>query len=102
MSKLTESARGQDCQIRIPGVCNFDPETTVLAHLPGGGMGKKQPDWMGAFACSACHDAIDGRTRPPGRWTRHGADLDYYRIAHYEGVIRTQAIWFEMGLLEVK
>ena len=31
--KIRNSARGQDCALRIPGVCNFNPETTVLAHV---------------------------------------------------------------------
>lgn len=62
--KLRDSARGKDCTLRIPGVCNFNPETTVLAHLPCGqkGMGMKGPDLVAVFACSACHDLLDGRT----------------------------------------
>ena len=41
--KLRDSARGQDCTLRLPGICNFDSATTVLAHLPCGqkGMGMK-------------------------------------------------------------
>ena len=31
-TKLTKAARGRECQVRIPGVCNGNPETTVLAH----------------------------------------------------------------------
>lgn len=30
--KLRKSARGQDCTLQIPVVCNRDPATTVLAH----------------------------------------------------------------------
>lgn len=50
--------------MRLPGICNFNPETTVLAHirLGFGAIGKKPPDWCGVHACSACHDEIDGRT----------------------------------------
>lgn len=61
--KLRDSARGQDCAVRIPGTCNFNPETTVLAHLPCGqkGIGMKGLDTVAVYACSACHDAIDGR-----------------------------------------
>lgn len=33
MSKLRESARGQDCLVRLPGVCNRNPETVVLAQV---------------------------------------------------------------------
>ncbi len=32
MTDFKKEARGRDCQIRIPGVCNFNPETTVLTH----------------------------------------------------------------------
>lgn len=67
MSKITESARGEECQVRIPGVCNFDPEKTVWAHAnglaAGKGRGLKSPDALGTYACSACHDVIDGRVR---------------------------------------
>jgi hypothetical protein len=92
MGKLRKSARDQDCQIRIPNVCNFNPETTVLAHLGGAGMGTKQNDIHGAFACSACHDAIDGRVI-----TKY--DSEELELMHLEGVIRTQQIWLKMGLL---
>lgn len=64
MSKLRQSARGQDCTLNIIGICNYDPSTTVLAHLPDGtnGMGKKAgKDENGCFACSSCHDAVDSR-----------------------------------------
>ncbi|MER2105083.1 MAG: nuclease domain-containing protein, partial [Pseudomonas atacamensis] len=41
--KLRASANGQECTVRMPGICNHNPETTVLAHLPCGqkGMGIK-------------------------------------------------------------
>ena len=94
MSKLRKSARDQSCQVRIPGYCNFDSSTVVLAHLNGGGMGAKRPDWQGAFFCSACHDVIDGRVK--SMWKK-----GEIRLWHLEGVIRTQEIWFADGLLEV-
>lgn len=60
---------GQDCTMRIPGVCNWDPETTVLCHsnrlADGKGMGLKAPDTEACFGCSACHDLLDGRTPRP-------------------------------------
>lgn len=65
MSKITESARGEECLVRIPAVCNHNPETTVFAHyrLAGTcGMGKKPKDTQGAYACSSCHDEVDRRT----------------------------------------
>ena len=64
---LRTFAKGKDCQVRIPGVCNFDPATTVLAHIRRGGVagvGQKPPDLCGVHACSSCHDALDGRSGP--------------------------------------
>jgi len=96
VSKYTRAAKGQDCQVRIPGVCNFNPETTVFAHLGGGGMGYKKRDIFGAFACSACHDAVDKRKGHYGKedWTR--AEV---KLMHYEGMERTQNLLIEMGIL---
>lgn len=71
MSKLRKSARGKHCTLRIPGVCNGNPETTVLCHirLPGTGIGRKPPDWQAVYGCSNCHDAFDGRGgNVPGNW----------------------------------
>ena len=93
MSKITESARGENCQVRIPGVCNHDSSTVVLAHRNGGGMGAKHPDSMGAYACSACHAFIDGGYMQT-QYTRDQADL-----WHYEGIFNTQEILIEKGLL---
>lgn len=61
--KILDAARGHHCTLRIPGVCNGDPETTVLAHPPirNGGVALKGSAIDGAFACSACHDVVDGR-----------------------------------------
>lgn len=94
--ELRKSARDQECQIRIHNVCNFDPETTVLAHLPGGGMGMKSPDIHGAFCCSACHDLIDGRSRT------FAYSKDELKLMHLEGVIRTQQWWLDNGYINVK
>lgn len=62
MTDLRALARGQPCQIRLAGICNFDPATTVLCHfrLMGiSGAGMKSPDWLGAWGCSACHAYVD-------------------------------------------
>lgn len=96
MSKITQSAHGEPCQIRLAGYCNHNPETTVLAHYRLAdycGMGIKPPDYLGAFACSSCHDAIDGRTK---------TDLteDELRLAHAEGVMRTLVILEKAGLVQ--
>lgn len=89
---LRKSARGRECQVRIPGVCNGNPETTVLAHVNGGGIGRKGADIHGAFACSACHAWLDG-----GYVKTHSRDER--DLAHLQGMMRTQRIWLQEGLL---
>ena len=94
MSKIRKSARGEDCQVRIPGICNFNSETVVLAHKNGGGMGYKANDIHSAYTCSPCHDAIDHRVNTT--FTRCEIDLMFY-----DGVVRTQLILIEKGLLKI-
>ena len=92
--KLRKAARGRECMVRLPGVCNHNPETTVLAHvrLAGvSGMGLKADDLLGAWACSSCHDAIDRRSHTD-------LDRDYVRLAHLEGMVRTIAQLRKEGL----
>lgn len=58
--KLTNSAKGEECTLRIPGVCNFNPETTVAAHINGAGMATKSDDPLISYGCSDCHQWLDG------------------------------------------
>jgi hypothetical protein len=63
MTPARANARGQDCTLRLPG-CQNDTATVVLCHLrqfSGGGLGCKPPDVEAVFACSHCHDVLDGR-----------------------------------------
>jgi len=65
VSKIRQSARGEDCTIRIPGYCNFNPDTTVLCHpnthRAGKGERLKAEDALAAYGCSDCHDIVDKR-----------------------------------------
>ncbi|MHA7916022.1 nuclease domain-containing protein [Alloalcanivorax xenomutans] len=64
MSEITDSAGGAACELRLPGHCNWNPETTVACHLrlPGvAGTALKPSDLLTVRGCSACHDVIDGR-----------------------------------------
>ena len=95
MTKLRKEAKGRGCMVRIPKVCNHNSETTVLAHyrLAGvSGIGMKSPDVLGAWACSACHDAIDRRAHTD-------LDRDYVRLLHLEGMARTLAQLNREGLI---
>ncbi len=97
-NKLRLEAKGRECQIRIPNVCNKNPETTVLCHLNnkrllGVGMGQKVDDMFGAWGCANCHDIVDLRVILD-IWTP-----DAIQILFYEGVLRTQNILRKEGLL---
>jgi len=95
VSKITEFARGKECQVRIPDVCNRNPETTVHAHLRMAGfngMGMKPHDAFGAHACFNCHQAIDRRDYMD-------LDREYVRGLHKDGVFRTQELLIKAGLL---
>lgn len=85
--RITNSARGMDCAVRIPGICNFNNETTVFAHINGvrfgHGVGIKTK--FGAYACSSCHDAIDGRLKT-------SISNQELKLLHYEGVFETMTI----------
>lgn len=94
---LRREARGRECQVRLPHVCNGNSETVVLAHfrmIGLSGMGIKPDDIFGAWCCSACHDVVDKR--------RFVKDLDptFIRLAHALGVFRTQQILKDEGKLE--
>ncbi len=92
-NKLRASARGKDCTVRMPGACNFNPETTVLAHLPCGqkGMGMKGFDTVAVYACSACHDVIDGRAV---------GEVDWFDMLR--AVAETHESLISEGILSVK
>jgi len=96
MTPIRRSAKGQPCQVRVPGICNGNPETTVLAHLNGGGMGTKARDIHGAFCCSACHEWLDGG------YVQTGTFRDTRDLYHLEGIVRTQRILIEQGLIEMR
>lgn len=85
--KITKAARGRDCQVRLPGVCNGNPETTCLAHfrLSGiSGIGFKAPNIIGAWACSSCHSKVDSDKSTS------------VQLAFAHGVIRTlNTLWSE-------
>ncbi len=64
-TKIRRSAKGKMCTLQIHPYCNLNPETTVLAHIQSRskGMAIKSPDYFAVYACSSCHDVIDGRMK---------------------------------------
>lgn len=89
--KILKSAKGEDCTLRLVGICNFNPETTVAAHVGvRRGMAIKCGDNMVVYACSRCHSAIDSAGR------------DQYASDKLRAIEETQEKLIEKGLLVVE
>lgn len=87
MTKARRAAAGMPCFIRLPG-CDGGGDSTALCHyrLSGTcGAGMKPDDEQGAWGCHHCHAIVDGRANPPPGYT-----YESVRLAHAEGVLRTQ------------
>ena len=98
LSKIRKSAKLQECQVRIPEICNFNEETTILAHKNGAGLALKSNDAHAAYCCSACHDEIDCLQ---GNRKSDFTD-DQILIMFYEGIFRTQLLLIDQGLIIIK
>lgn len=89
--KIMKSAKGEDCTLRLVGICNFNPETTVAAHVGvRRGMAIKCGDNMVVYACSSCHTAIDSAGR------------EEYAADKIRALEETQEKLIEKGLLVVE
>lgn len=86
--KITRSAQGRHCTLRVAGQC-ASRETTVFCHAPssGKGMRTKSDDFWGAFGCANCHALADENKIEMVDWLR----------AIYE----TQKILFTEQLMKV-
>ena len=88
--RIRDSANGEECHVRLIGICNGRTDTTVWSHWPGldgdRGMGIKSVDVAGAYCCAACHDAIDGRTHAgPGH--DRGAIVMGWMLGHLRSLV---------------
>lgn len=98
--KYLAGSRGQTCTLRIPGVCNNDPETVVPAHIRDRhkGGGTKASDISVANACSSCHAVFDGQVN-----MRTGTPIDSEAWYFYalRGLQETLEQRIEAGLLVI-
>ena len=95
-TKITKSARGEDCSMRLPDVCNWNNETTVLAHFNTivKGIGIKSKDFHAGYLCSDCHDAIDGRAKHPF------TEAEILQ-AQFDSMVETQLKLVDKGLIKI-
>ena len=85
--KLLDAARGQECTIRLPNICNNNPETVVSAHSNqlrhGKGGGLKAHDCFVAWACYACHAELD-----QGHRFRYDEKIEYWQRGFEETLLQ--------------
>lgn len=98
MSRITQSARGEQCTVRYYWVNYHNPETVVFAHsnkgAHGKGMGLKAKDEYGAYACYRCHCIYDGHEKRPDH-----IDKEYVDRQFEKGMQLTREILQRKGLL---
>ena len=95
-NQIRQSARGEGCTINIYSVCNYDPETTVYAHVKSPMSGYKSSDLAGGiYCCSSCHDALDRRVINES----FESERDAYTL---RAVQKTLHKLFEKGIVTVK
>lgn len=95
--KLLDSARDQMCTLRIPGVCNRDPSTTVSCHVHDDifGAARKADDTSTFFGCSSCHAFLD-----TGAWLGKFTEAQMLRMI-LRAVLRTQRARVLMGVIKI-
>lgn len=91
MSKITDSARGEICEVQLPG-CPSPVEGVVWAHSNklrhGKGVGKKSADIFGAYACNDyCHAIYDGQKPLPIGVSRDEVE-DRFQAGHDRSLIK--------------
>lgn len=95
---IRSAARGEECTFNIPGVCTYDPDKTVLCHLPdeSHGMARKSDDISAAFGCAECHGVIDGRNY---NMLLSPEDRQFYMK---RAMVRTWRRLIEKGIITIK
>ena len=88
---IRDSARGEECTVRLATVCTFDPAKTIWSHArwnyAGRGKSTKALDLAGAYACTACDAVYDGQAKRPDGMTQADVDADWNR-GHFRSLIR--------------
>jgi hypothetical protein len=81
--------------MQVPGICNHDPTTVVLAHENGGGLALKHHDLRSAFLCSKCHSYYDGAT------DGHTSSRRYRDMFFMAAHMRTLQIFIDDGYIQI-
>jgi hypothetical protein len=92
--RIRDSARDEECLVRLPGACTHDPRTTIWSHYRGEAGGKagalKSDDLCGAYACTVCDAIYDGQRKPPKGMTYADVVLAWFE-GHIRSIVRLHA-----------
>jgi hypothetical protein len=93
-SALLQMAEKRPCLLRVPGVCNGFPETTVACHSNFAEHGKagarKADDCYSVWGCAACHKWLD---QPIGhRGPTYEEKRGRFMLAHDDQVIEWRRV----------
>lgn len=103
LTKIQASAKGEECTLRIPYVCNGNPETVVLCHAPyPGKSGTRFEDHWACYGCSSCHDYVDGRTRETGFAVQYDPIVRFLETVWLPAIHETQTKLIEKGLIQIE
>ena len=95
--RIRDSAKGEECTVRIVGACTHDPAHTIWSHAPlqaaGKGRGWKSVDVAGAYCCTSCDAVVDGQRHLPPGTSRDSVLLDWFH-----GHMRSLVILKQKGL----
>lgn len=97
-TRIRKSAKGKDCLLRLPGVCNHNPETVVAAHIRIAGLcgiGLKPSDLLTVRACDSCHGVMDGRIKADH------ISADDLTLYIHEAHCRTLDVYHREGLVSL-
>lgn len=98
---LLDLAQGQHCLMRLPGICNSDPDTTVAAHsnssIHGKGGHIKASDVYSVWACARCHNWLDNSMSA----TRSDRELAF-EAAHKRQIVAWKGIAENIALKPVR
>jgi hypothetical protein len=97
-SKIRQSAHGEKCTLRLPGVCRVEPGNVVWAHsnraADGKSGGRKADDENGAYACYWCHCIYDRQHKRPA-----GMTLEFVETQFTRAMRESRAILVRKGLV---
>ena len=95
MSKITESARGEACTLRLDKCNGF--QGVVFAHKNGAGMGQKYLDEdgndVGFYACYYCHSVYDGQITHPYYKIKFLKEMTEFAIRETQKKLKVKGLW---------